>query len=474
MQKIFRVIFIALIAAIPVTSFLNSCTAPCNYPDQRGVVVRIVNAMPDMPMITVFINGKVFVQNYTYNPPVTDLYLTSYPDGSPISAGDSTLFVVTSDAQGADTVAKGKVLLNFNRQTIIVAGRGHIKAPMKKTSTIMRLDDQADQPDPNKTLVRFINAVPDLDSLDIYFKGDTVANLGSPDLTIRYGKVNPHIALSSGTGLTITEAGHPEHVIFTSIYPFAFQGFFITVIVRGESKPLGTDFITGPLVLSDVVPGVYLSIFNTFGVRLVNATRSQTLSLLIRSTFISPENTKEPRGNYPNQETVFNIAPDSISGYLPLLINLDSSATFWFATKPDSKDTLSGVASTDKAKANFRFSKIAVEEDPLNPPSTPVYSYLNLPDTMTNPSGNFGRVRMINLSPDHKSIDVTINGKTTTITWKEVKFFDVALSDISMKLQDGAVSKSYTIPVSPIEPISVYILPDSSSGAILPIATSPD
>lgn len=472
MNRSLRNVFIIITAIFIIGPYLSGCTAPCEYPDQRGVKIRILNAMPDMPAITVFIDGKKFVENYSYDPPPGFGYLSIYTDGTPLSAGDSELFVATSDAAGKDTLVSERIPINFNRQTVIVMGRGHFKFPQKKTSRIIRLDDQIDQPSPTQTLIRFVNAVPDLDSLDIYT--DSVGlPLGTPVATIHYAEVLPHMILNSVKGLTITEAGHPNNVILTIPYPFAFPGFFITAVVRGESKPIGTDHTAAPLVLSDASIGNYIFNFNTFAVRLVNTSRSLTLSLLIRSTYVTlnNENTNPPRNNYPNQSKVLNINAGVISEYIPLNISGDSIAGYWLSTtKDDSSGTV--ASSVDNSKSNIRYSKIAVEETPLNQSGTKI-SYMSLPDTMTNPAGNFARVRVIHLSPDHANIDITIGGKTVTMHKRDVMFFDVPLSDTNITLKDGGTTKNYTIPISPITPVSVYLLPDKT-GSQLPIATSDD
>jgi hypothetical protein len=479
MYRILRAVLFALFVIILASPLLSGCTAPCNYPDQRGaggVSIRILNAMPDMVMITVFINGKQVVQDYTYDPPPGFGYRTTYyKDGTPLSAGDSELFVVTSDAAGKDTLITQRLSINFDRQTVIVMGRGHPKFPQKKTALIVRLDDQIDQTDPTQTLIRFVNAVPDLDSLDVYFKGDTVGkSLGKPDLTIHYGEVTRHIILNSVTGLTITEAGHPNNVIFTVGYPFGVPGFFITVVIRGESKPLGTDFTAAPIVLSDAAIGNYILNFKTFAVRLVNASRTSNLSLWIRSTTVFPEATNKPRGsnlgvaNYPSQEKVLGINPGITTDYIPLNITLNSITNFWFAKDSSIMDT---IMFTDTAQSDLRYSKIAIEENIIGS-SGKKLSHLTLPDTMTNPSNNLGRVRVLHLSPDHQFIDVTLNGKKVTMNFKEVQFFD-APANSQITLKAGVTSMTYTIPVSPTRPISVYILPDQSA-ATLPITTSND
>ncbi len=473
MFRIFRVVFFAALIIIITSPFLSGCSAPCTYPDQRGVKIRVLNAMTDMPVITVFINGKLFVQNFTYDPPADFGYLETYKDGSALSAGDSLLFVVTSDATGKDTLVSHRVSINFNRQTVIVMGRGNWKPPQPKTARIIRLDDEIDQPDPTHTLIRFVDACPDLDSIDIYFKGDTIGKpLGNPNATIRYSEIQSHIILNSVTGLTITEAGNPKNVIFSIGYPFAFPGFYITAVVRGASKPIGTEFTAAPLVLSDASIGNFIFNFKSFAVRLVNASRNQQLNLLIRSTYITlnNENTNPPRNNYPNQTKVLNINAATISDYLPLLMSNDSIAGYWLSKTTDSSGTV--ASSIDNAQANFRYSKIAVQENLVGSPDN--FSYLSLADTMTNPSGNSGRVRVINLSPDHNSITVTLGGTTIVLTKKQVAFFDVPISNPKITVKDGSTTQNYTIPVSAITPISVYLLPEQSANPALPIATSND
>ncbi len=142
MYRILRAVFFASLVVILASPWLSGCSSPCTYPDQRGVKIRLLNAMPDMPVITVFIDGKLFVQNFSYDPGSDFGYEGSYKDGSPLSASDSSLFVVTSDPSGKDTLISHRVFINFNRQTVIVMGRGKWKAPQVKTARIIKLDDQ--------------------------------------------------------------------------------------------------------------------------------------------------------------------------------------------------------------------------------------------------------------------------------------------------------------------------------------------
>jgi hypothetical protein len=477
MKRIIRALPSFAMILLIASPFLSGCKAPCDYPNARGVVMRIINAMPDMPVITVWVNGKAVVKDYPYDPTDECLYRSNYLDGTPLPSGDSVLFEVSSDAVGNNKLISGKFKVNFQRQTFIAMGRGVVKSSQISKAKIVQLMDP--ERDLAKSLVRFVNAIPDLDSLDIFFKADTAGiSLGKPDLTLHYGQATPHLALNSINGLTVTEAGHPDNVIFSLPYTLGgVNGFFATVIVRGETKPIGNDFTAAPILYSDEEPcGHYLLSFKTFAVRIINASRESTLSLWIRSATVAPEDTLNPRGSekfvadYPNQEKVKRIPAGRVTDYIPLNILLNFSTTFYFAKDNLFTDTIQWI---DQATANTRYSKIAVEENPFGT-SGKKLSHMNLPDTMTNPSGNFGRVRVINLSPDHASVSVTLGGRTISMVQKQVEFFDVPLSNSNIVLTDGSTTKTYSIPASGIEPISVYILPEQSATPALPILTSQD
>src|SRR5690349_17264726 len=112
--------------ALVLTACANfwGCEADCVYPDQQFFRLRLLNAMPDQPKITVFINGKLFKRDYSYAPPADFGYTDRYADGSPLPLGKSLNVVVTSDAAGIDTLHKGTISPNLHRQTLIIMGRG--------------------------------------------------------------------------------------------------------------------------------------------------------------------------------------------------------------------------------------------------------------------------------------------------------------------------------------------------------------
>src|SRR5690349_12454236 len=115
---------VIIILALYASTAFFGCETPCDYPDLQTFRMRLLNAMPDQPKITVFINGKRFKHDYTYAPPEDFGYTDMYEDGTPLPLGDSIEVVVTSDAAGLNVLHTGFIKPNLHQQTLIVAGRG--------------------------------------------------------------------------------------------------------------------------------------------------------------------------------------------------------------------------------------------------------------------------------------------------------------------------------------------------------------
>ncbi|MEP7236117.1 MAG: hypothetical protein ABI778_12555, partial [Ignavibacteriota bacterium] len=117
--------------------------------------------------------------------------------------------------------------------------------------------------------------------------------------------------------------------------------------------------------------------------------------------------------------------------------------------------------------------KIAVEETTFGSSATNI-SYLNLPDTMSYPSGSFGRIRIVDLSPDHAAITVTLAGQSLTMSKRDVVFLNVPIGMQDLVLKDGINSMTRQINVSPIRPGSIYLLSEKSATPAFPISVSQD
>lgn len=472
MRQMLRYAFFAILLVLLTNSIFSGCTAPCTYPDQRGVKIRVFNAMPDEENITVFINGKLFVKNFSYDPSNTFGYLSTYADGTPLTAGSAIPVVISSDTAGKNIIMNALVDINFHLQSLIVMGKAHkILSSDVDTRKVLRLEDDNQIINPSITFMRFVHAVPDLPALDVYWNQPD----GSPNATILYGMENPYMDLSNADSLKITEAGRPNNVIFSiPTKPTPIPGLVVTAIVRGESRPYGTERTVSTFVLSDGTSGIgnFILHFETFGLRLVNASRSITsLNLLIQGM-----KETSPRGNYPNQTIVENIGIDSVSKYLALFPSNDSNARYWFSADMayPNIDTLLGFNSPIPFSKDSRHTIIAVENKKLNETgrSLDTLILLDSRDSMTVQSGK-GRVRVIHLSPDHTKIGFTLGGRTVNMMKKQVEFFDVPAGMQNITLSDGPATKTISFNVPLGRPISLYLLPDTQT-TTFPILTSQD
>jgi hypothetical protein len=445
------------------------CEATCEYPNVQTFSLRLLNAMPDQPKITIFINGKLFKRDFSYVPPSNFGYTSAYEDGTLLPVGTLSL-VVTSDAAGTDTLHKGFITPNLHRQTLIVMGRGKKLLASDTSSTKhLLLDDQDVPEDETVVKIRVVHAISDLPPLDIFFRGiptDT-ASLGKPDLTLAYGQASLRISLPSLPGLTVTEAGNPKNVIFSVTTPFDATGFFITAVLRGSSEPCGIEPVPTPLLLADVEEGKVVIDFSVFTTRLVNATKNTTLSLSATNPPPQPQN---PRGNIPGQEKVFNIPAGSFSQYFGVGA-IAFGSTRWYFFRNFRLDTV--FATNLVAKPNERWTFVAYQK-----PDDTTYYGLTLKDTLVCVPEAYGKVRVVNLSPETGPITVSIDG-AAPISLAQGEFRLVGSNSVltsgskQVTISSGSLTETHTLVVPPARPISVYILP-SKPGQPFPITISSD
>lgn len=464
-----------IVFAVVSTIGFSACTPQCDYPEVRVAKLRLVNAMPDQDNITVWLNGRKFWADYPYTIGIDFPfgYYDHYADGTPLAIG-GTIVVVTADAAGRDTIMVDSVNFNVNRQTLVVMGRAHAAPSEPNTKKVLLLDDQTRLPDPDLTLVRFIHAIPDLPKLDIRWHTRTD---GKPDASIAYGESNGYsdvrmvkIDNAHQDSLIVTESGHPENVIALIPYTFTSNGFFLTVIIRGRTKPVGTEHSASTFALTDAQGGTIVVDFSTFGARIMNASRSvPKLSLLVKAPADSINN-YDPRNNYPQQDrTVLDIPTDSLSQYLALNPGLNGYSHYYFCTaKSYSSAAVMGQCEVGGASADDRYTFVAVETAKLGQPTTSL-DPLVLTDTMTLPANRaFNRIRVIMVSPDHTSIVASFGGQQQPLSFKAVAYFDVAVGGATLLLSDGAATRSIPVTVVPNRPMSVYLLP-AQSGAPFPV-----
>ncbi len=439
---------------------LSSCTAPCDYPSQRFAKIRLVNAMPDVDKVSFWINGKLMYADFPYDPPQSFPfgYFTKYADGTPLATGKEQI-MVTRDAAGRDTLMVDSATFMLHRATIVAIGRGNALPAEKNTKKIVTLDDELRPYDANSTYIRFIQAIPDLDKLDVYWKGKSV-----PDATIQYGVVNSYSQLDEVTGLKITEAGDSNNVI--SFIPYNFVsvgGFLMTTIIRGRTNPIDHEHTGSIFALSDIELGNSLINFETFGVRVVNCMRDPQTNI---SMFIRERDGKDIRNNFPDQQnTVINIPHDSVSKYLALSPIVNTNSKYFFSTNPSTDVPSAILDSVQQAAAiDDRYTFIAFDPSTLANPTNKI-DHVVLKDTVSLPSNPaLNRVRIVMLNADHNGVSVTFGGKTFTMNVKDVAYIDIATGTQQLQLD----ASTQSVMVGQGRPMTIYLLP-AQQGEPFPI-----
>jgi hypothetical protein len=466
-------LYLCLCCVLFFSLLSSSCTPTCDYPNSRFAKIRLINALPDQEQVSVWLNGKLFRGDYPYDPPADFGYYSTLIDGSPIGVGE-TRVVATRDNKGLDTIVSATVTINVNEQTLIIGGRANALASEPDTKRILLLDDQIQTKNDQLVLIRFIDLLPDFPSLDVYWDS-TAWNTKKPNTTLTYGTVPGYTNYIQNDALRITEAGHPEHLVFTIPYVFNQPGFLITALLRGRSKPLGNERTVSFLPLADGNDiGNNITNFETFGVRMMNATRSQALSLYIRSPQdIVSNKSWDARGNYPGQQqTVVDIASDSLSGYLALTQLLNGTSTYFFSKQNDNArtDLLDSVTVTG-VHSDERYTIVAVEKSLFGTPTTSL-DHIAIKDTISLPhDSSFNRVRIIAANTDHQTISVTFGGKPISMNFKDVAYFDVRIGAQQLQLSDGAATGTIPVTISAGRPVSIYLLPKQSAGVEFPVQT---
>ncbi len=452
-----RLLILALIAFLsPLTAIFFSCTPVCDYPESRLAKLRLVNAMPDQDLITVWLNGRAFKKDYPYDLPNDFGYSTLFADGSGLGVG-KTRITVTSDAAGRDTIFVDTVNLTLNRETVIIIGRAKTKLSLERnTKKALLLDDEHYSVNSDSTYVRFIHAIPDLPSLDINWDSTAIPNAKN----IPYGgDTYKYFNLTDNKQLLITEAGKPQNVVVLFPYKLPSTGFVLTAIIRGRTSPVGKEHTAAALLLTDAESGVSILSVKTFGLRMMNASRSEKLSLLVKSPTDGGI-----RSNYPQQKnSVIDIPSDSLSKYFALNPLLNSTSNYYYSKNHDTSplDILDSVTQT--AAVDQRFTFVAIEKIPFGQ-SGSALDHLVLLDTTGCPSDtNFTRVRMVMATPDHSSITVTFGTATVLMKNKDVKFFDIPVGIKQLQLSDGASNRTVSVTVKGGRPMSIYLLPRQAS-----------
>jgi hypothetical protein len=469
----------SLIIALGLVGLLGSivsCTPECtNIPNESSPRIRAINAMPDQPEVVLYINGHLFNSLNQYTLPLTWGYVSTNEDGTKLAPSSLARMTVLSISR--DTLFDTTMVLNPNRHTLIIAGRGYKRSIAElNTKLIMLLDDDADVPSHSDTIsyVRYANAALDLPPLDVYFSS-TINKDSLPAFTLPYGSATGYLRVPANVqGLIATEHGNQDNVIFTiNKTLLSLKGILATIVFRGDRRPLGIEPTPTILLLSDL-NGREITEINTFGARFVNGMRTQELNLMPKALKVrSQYGDTGPRNDLPGENALLNIFPGSVTEYVPFNPDTHGISIWYFGSEFSRHDTTHIYSfGPDTCELGKRYTFIALETDLLGSPVA-LPTHLRLTDSMTSPGKGFGRVRITNLSPDH-NISFTIGGKLANMRQKDVLYFDIpAQAGYSLNISDGSVTSTARFDVVEGKPSSVFFLP-SQSTTDLPYMTAPN
>jgi hypothetical protein len=389
-------------------AFISGCSDPCSIPLERSPRLRILNAMADQHQVNLFLNGKLVQEGLVYDPAVTYRppvdptyvgYITQFADSTLLPIGSGQNLVITS--MNGDTLLKKTISLSDGRQSMILIGRARqrLGRPLAPPDILM-LDDESATPIDGQTVARYVHAMPDLDSLDVYFSR-TIS--GTP-LRIKYGQVTDYRLVQNADGLTVTEAGDTSNVIIRIEQPFELKGLLGTVVIRGSTDAQGDEPIAAPVVLADGGLGAAIFDITSIYVRFVNGGRDIPLSLQPKGTI-----DKGPRNDIAGQEKVFCIEPGASSEYWSITPFFHGTAKWHFGNmcpRIDSNFAYSFDQTLEKLK---RYTIAAMLTSKLGQPD--VWSHMTILDTLNSPVGTtHGRIRFVNLSPDATVTILTPSG----------------------------------------------------------------
>ncbi len=493
-----------LIAAI--VAIVPGCRPSCDSIPTEGLAsVRILNAVSNSALLLVYVDGKLFdscwydIDNkyYNWNHNHVFGYRNTYlSDGSELRAGFH--HVAGMDATTRDTVATWNGVLNQYRQSLIFPGKMNgapSQTPQDRQNSDRRvryMNDVTRGPEA-RSFARFINAVPDIGGtsaggLDVYFANTptTVSGKAHPDLRIHFDSISYNNGLDIGTGLDSNDyLEFPAQVpgllimpvndtntndaILNFPHPLPTSEFLATIVVRGETNPSGTDPIASVLVLEDgqQAQGNFAFDILSLGVRMVNATKYDSLSLLISNPLDETPSTPRTFSNlpYPTQIKVTDITPDSVSDYMALGTT-PPYYTFWFGSFPNSSDTLFHFSSNDSDKVatviipplnpNTRYTFVAIDTIPHDAGKAGI-NLLELVDSVSTPDNvALGRVRFVNATSDY-SASFTFSGQKISLGKRGIAYADTAAGTYTISINSGA--GSITLPVQSGSPTTVFFMP---------------
>lgn len=492
-------IFLIVIAPLFVCILTESgCRPSCDaIPSQSLANIRIVNAISNSTLLLVYIDGNLFdscwydiATKYNNRTHIFGYRNKSLASGFQLTSGQH--HIAAMDATSRDTVATWNGNLRDFRQSLIFVGK--INGSVAQEPRAIYLNDNTRHTQ-STTYVRFVDAVPDINGaqaggLDVYFSDSIPRSNGRPlppNLRIHFGHISDQsggdrdtIGLSDTDYipfppnvaglliLPINDTNTSDAILFLpSTYSLPTSFFLATVLVRGETQPLDEEPIASTLVLEDdpADPGTVAFDIPTFFIRMVNATRQQILSLLIKGPADAGPRAGIPQGG---GKAVLDLGSDSVGGYIPLNPNFDGVSRYWFSKSDSPSDTIFTFVDTEVE--NERTTIIAIDTIAHNTGNVGIDS-MRLTDTLSNPKDYdptdtiHGAVRFVNTTADYTA-NFTFAGQAFSMKQRDVRILNTPVGTYSIPITDGITSGTINFTVTDVRPTTIFFMPSTPGSPI--------
>jgi hypothetical protein len=472
--------------AIATLAVIAGCEPTCDsVPTQSLAHIRIVNAVGNVPVFAVIIDHntkKVFDSVYfemaSYRAPHQFGYRTKYMDRvSNLTAGTHILTLLDAAGTAIPVFDPAKNTMDTN-MSIVFSGKdetiifGGLRSSTTEPVHMLHLQDELRRSDTSKSLLRFVQVGTDIPGIDLFFYNKNQAPTPPANLSLAFPQITYQDGSGKGTGTSrddyvsvktadttlITVSGDLSVAgqIVKIPYYLSSHGLYGTVVIRGRGAPVDNQPTLSVLYIPDgpEFSGTWQINYQFYEVRLVNATRLDTISLLVHNPLTKTEQ-DQARGNVPQQEVVFNITEDSVSRYWRLTQDFHGTARFVVSKSHydlTGFDSIPGGSNVLTMNVNDRYTFIETETNPLG--GAEGHSIIMLRDSLSEPSqASVGRVRFVNASPDHSTI--TIAGVGQLQARGSILTADLAVGTQTLIVSDGTNSATITVSVSHDTPINV-------------------
>jgi len=446
---------LTIVSAIIAVSFSWQCKDNCvGQPAAPPLAyVRFIHASPNEAPVDMLINNTVIVSNVAFNTytPATCCYRNVAETGVGIL---TTRLSGTTNAllTAHDTFMPGEYY------TVILIGK-------QNALQLMVLHDTLNKPAADSARIRFIQAIPYMQKVNVTLAGKEIVSglsFGGNTGYLRLKDIIPGV----DTGALYVSSGIPP---YPPIFDLANGKFYIpgntvlTCVLLGEANPNGTEPVATITIFDDAdrdVNGLgdVLIAFQYGAIRLLNAIHQRDSIGLDIFNYIS-QNGLPPnwRNNFPDQSRLIGIANDSVSGYLLLPYSnfiTDAEGNYFVGVK--AFDFANGVitdsTAVDPFIINHRYTVAVVGDD------SPNYPIVILQDTLPDPPQNEATIRFFNASP--------VTGQSVSLTAQNARtlFQNIPFETVSQGtyLQTGITTFKITSSSGATASLNYNLQPDST------------